>query len=218
MKETIIYKSVVAIGGFNPTILTPDFLRDCCEFRSDHKPAGQTTPVLAEIRFGNVQFRMELNKFQIVLEGAAGFDETFPLEVMIRYLEILKYTPLHLLGVNLNTTLYNVSMPKMLGLFGNPFKIGEHLQINPSAVSVAAKRTDGADLVLNEVLIVHRIDEYIKNNIRIELDMQSASLNINNNFEVDGLDKDRVRIRQLMERHSEFLKYNRELNALLGGQ
>ncbi len=62
------YHSVIAIGGFNPAILTPDFLREYCSFQSDHEPTGLTTPVTTKLKYGNIEFVMELNRFQIKLE------------------------------------------------------------------------------------------------------------------------------------------------------
>ena len=64
MKIQLNFKSVVVIGAFNPSILTPAFLKECCEFNTTHEPTGRTTPVASEISYGNTKFLLELSKFQ----------------------------------------------------------------------------------------------------------------------------------------------------------
>ncbi len=205
----INYKSTVTIGGFNPTILTPDFLRECCSYKSEHTPKGQTTPVLTEIKFGNVHFLMELNKFQIQLLDIKDFSELFPLDLIEKYLDVLQYTPLKLFGINLNYSVYDINIDHVVSLLKDPFSVGSNLGIVPYSVLLGAKKPNGDGLSLNELTIVHQIDNDIKNSIKFSV--KTDCVTINNNFEVDRLESDRTRTKLLTSRYEEILSKNDEL-------
>lgn len=61
MKIKPNFHSVVILGGFNPSILTPTFLKQFCDFKTEQNPTGHTTAVMTEIKYGNLLFQMELN-------------------------------------------------------------------------------------------------------------------------------------------------------------
>lgn len=209
MTVTIEHKSVVVLGGFNPTILTPGFLRNCCDFTSDHKPEGQITPVASELRFGNSHFLMELNRFQVSVRDINTFERVFPLDIAKKYLDILEYTPLQVFGINLSFFLSEIQLSPLRKLLKDPWSIGENLGIEPVNVSLNTRKPDGGGLELHEVVINHMVDADIKNNIRFTF--QPPKLTINNNFEVGRLDQDRNRLSILIDHHKDILSVNQSL-------
>ena len=200
---------MVAIGGFNPTILTPDFLRDYCSFHSDHSPAGRTTPVLAEISFGNIQFLMELSKFQILLKPATDFTTDFPIDIMLNYLNVLRYTPLVLLGVNLNYALSGLDEQRVKQSLKDPFQLGKAFDITPTSVALTANQPNGKDLELTEVSLAHQLDPMVKQNIKITF--VEGSLIINENYEVAQLEKNRETIEIIRHKYPAFLLSHKAL-------
>lgn len=94
--------SIIALGNFNPAILTPSFLVEKCGFKVDGKPKGQTNPVVSSLEFDNITFLMELEKFQILEKNPSSFAESNIIKLMRNYLEVLSFTPVYVMGVNFN--------------------------------------------------------------------------------------------------------------------
>ena len=208
------YKSVVIIGGFNPTILTPSFLRDCCGYSTDCEPVGQTTPVLSELRFGSSRFLMELNRFQISILEPSSFDGLFPLDLAMRYLDVLQYTPLSLIGLNLNFSLSEVKLASLREVLKDPWSIGQVFGIKPISVSLSVQKPNDAGLQVHEVVISHLVNPDIKNSLRLTFGSQDVT--INNNYEVGNLGQERKRMSVLIDRHNDLLSMNQSLINDLG--
>jgi hypothetical protein len=96
------FVSIIALGNFNPAILTPQFLLEKCHFRSEAKGEGQTTPVVSSLDFNNVSFIMELEKFQIMEKDPSDFGSTSIVKLIFNYLELLAFTPVFVVGLNFN--------------------------------------------------------------------------------------------------------------------
>lgn len=208
------YVSVVVIGAFNPPILTPDFLTDHCLFESDHDPKGITGPVHSDITFGNLEFGMDLNKFHILMRGISDIAETKPLDIMLRYLEILKYTPVSLIGLNFNFDILGANISALLSKLKKPMIIGEEFAIEPSSVTVSFSKPDGKGLEPEELSVVHRIDGDLRNTWKLTI--KDDSITINNNFEVSKLDKNRSKLSILASKHSVLLAANDNLVTAIG--
>jgi hypothetical protein len=99
------FVSIIALGNFNPAILTPPFLFEKCNFWSEATPKGQTTPVVSSLEFDNVHFIMELEKFQIMEKNPSDFSSTSIVKLMLNYLEVLAFTPVYVVGLNFNIDL-----------------------------------------------------------------------------------------------------------------
>ena len=67
------FLSIIGLGNFNPSILTPKFLSEVCEFEFKEKPKGKITPVVTNIKYGNLQFIVELEKLQILERDVSNF-------------------------------------------------------------------------------------------------------------------------------------------------
>jgi len=213
MKMTPNFKSAVVIGAFNPMILTPDFLSKHCGFDSNEKPAGQTTPIASEIRFGDTHFLVELNKFQIALRNLDSFESPLPWNLTVRYLEVLQYTPLQMAGINLNYTLTDFNTVALKKLLGDMHRIGDILKVEPSSISLAANSTESRGMELTEVAVVCQMDSDIKNNIKFSFG--ASEVIVNNNFEVAGLDTDRQRFLLISGRHDEMIRTNTRFLGLI---
>jgi len=216
MKVKPNFKSVVVIGGFNPTILTPDFLKDVCKFSSSHEPVGMTTAVQTEIKYGNTLFLLELNRFQIIVKEVEDFDPIFPLDLLLRYLSILQYTPITLFGMNLNYTLSDVDLASLRMKLADPCKAANWLGTDVASVLLSASRRGEEGLLINEVTLVHPIDGGLTNSVKMTF--ETDNIVINNNFEAGQLEAQRERIGTISERHGELLKMNGSLmNSIAGG-
>jgi len=100
------FASVVALGSQNPQILNEDFLKinkiitDQPPF--DQKPSFVSTPPFTTIAFGSVEILVEEQRFQIREAGLSDWNETHIFDIAINYYDILKYTPVKTVGLNLS--------------------------------------------------------------------------------------------------------------------
>lgn len=215
MKLVVNFKSVVILGGFNPNILSPSFLHDRCQFRSSQDPKGQTTPVVSELVFGHTQFLMELSKFQVMVKDIDNFSELFPLDIAIKYLEVLEYTPLQMLGVNFSYEMSELQTKAISDALKNPGKIGAVLGMDPDSITLGLIKRSSSEFAVKEFSLAHQIDTDIKNSVRITVNENSVS--INNNFEVNRLDESRNRLKIIAERYEEIVELDRTLVNTIKG-
>ena len=108
MKVEINYLSIVAIGSFNPDILTPEFLEKYCDVKFEGAPKYKSMPnMVSDIDSGNIKYLMQINRFQITENGLADFNNNQIITIMCKYLEILNYTPIIKIGFNFNLNLFS---------------------------------------------------------------------------------------------------------------
>ena len=147
--------SFVALGGQNPQILNVDFLKDEKIIPIDEAPFDQifsqekpvkkfiSLPGLANLVIGNLEIVIDEGRFQIRETEISEWVDTKIIDIAKRYFEVLKYTPLKLIGFNFNSTIVfdtpeeaencqQICLPK-----GSPLvKIISRGNINISASSV----------------------------------------------------------------------------------
>jgi len=201
------YKSIISLGAFNPSILTPEFLNANCNFKSAYKPEGRTTPVISELIFGNIRFLMELEKFQVVEIEPVDFESKKLLELILRYLNILRYTPIARLGTNFNYLLTDIRSNIIADLISKPEGIEKLLNAVLLDYKQHFQLSSDNRLNLIDVSILYGIESGIKNSININF--LPEGLVINNNFEINGLDKDRNRLQIMEEKYAKLIEINK---------
>lgn len=107
--------SFVALGSQNPQILNVDFLKrerivpiDQPPFDTlfqQKKPFSKfiSTPVLSNLVLDTIEFIIDEQRFQIRDKSVTDWVDTKILYIAQRYFEILKYTPLKVVGINMNS-------------------------------------------------------------------------------------------------------------------
>jgi len=109
------FMSFVALGSQNPQILNVDFLKrekivpiDQPPFNTlfqQKKPFSKfiSTPVLSNLVLDTIEFIIDEQRFQIRDKSVADWIDTKILHIAQKYFEILKYTPLKVVGINMNS-------------------------------------------------------------------------------------------------------------------
>ena len=123
MKISYNFISLVAIGNFNPAILSPDFLNDKCGLNlGEPSPEAQPPiPVFRHWEFQNLHFNLTLDRFEIKEVGVEDISKTDVLGIFKVYYDKLPYTPLKAVGVNINCDIH----PETTAEFG---AIGERIK------------------------------------------------------------------------------------------
>jgi hypothetical protein len=107
MKISYNFASLVALGNFNPAIMTSDFLNRVCKLDlgdvSEETPA--VIPVVRRIKFSRLEIDVDLKKFQIKNTGIDQKADPQLTKIFRAYYQKLPYTPISAVGVNINCNL-----------------------------------------------------------------------------------------------------------------
>ena len=183
--------SLVALGGLNPQILNVDFLKvnkivptsepPFDKLFQQQKPFTKfiSTPIVSELLLENIHFIVEEGRFQIRDVAVSEWDKTKVLAIAIKYFEVLPYTPLKTVGLNLNATITfetNQEAQKFQQIF---------LPEKSKVIGIISKENIVADLVLHY--------SYSDNGERISLSLSQQNNTkikriLNFNYEFDFID------------------------------
>lgn len=104
--------SLVALGRPNPQILNIDFLVNNKILPFEELPQqGKavkkfvSVPGFANLVFENIEFIIDEGRFQITERSLSEWTENRILDIAKRYFKVLPYTPLKVVGVNLNSAI-----------------------------------------------------------------------------------------------------------------
>lgn len=201
--------SFVALGGQNPQILNVDFLKkekivplDQHPFDTlfqQKKPFSKfvSTPVLSNLVLDTIEFIIDEQRFQIRDRSVTEWSDTKILSIAQRYFEVLKYTPLKVVGINLNSKI-TFSTPREEETFQSLF-----LPQNSKIVQILSKDNIRASTILRY--------PYSRNGGRITLTIEQPNKTIdgrivNFNYEFDFTDWEEFKGE--MKRFPEVAKYS----------
>ncbi|MGB2980579.1 MAG: hypothetical protein WBC77_04980 [Candidatus Zixiibacteriota bacterium] len=184
------FVSVVSVGCFNPAILTPQFLKEKCEFTAYSEPKGRTTPVATGLDYGSILFLLDLERFQIKHSDLKRFQDSNIVTIMMDYLRVLQHTPLDAIGVNLN---YDIAGQPGGGLLKRLLEkekaLSEFLELSESVTVHKVRRKIDEPGEIIEVDLSGPLDE---NTIeRLNITARNQSLRVNYNHEIKNLRKNR---------------------------
>lgn len=195
MKVKNNFISIVSLGCFNPAILTPQFLKVNCGFETHLEPKGRTTPVAAVINYGSTSFVLDLERFVIKHSDVDDFLRSDIVPMMIKYLTVLKYTPVEAIGINLNYNITGLDVDGVLkALHKGNDKLFQLMKISESTTTQKEHRKiDGARQLI-EFDIAGQID---KNTVeRLNVLIKNNSLQVNHNHEIRNLEQNRDLIKK----------------------
>jgi hypothetical protein len=213
------FVSVIVLGNFNPSILTEDFLKKVCGFNFTAEPKKQLSPVVSEIKYGNINFLADLDRFQIKEDNISEFEKTKIFEYVSRYLEILSYTPILIAGLNFNVTLENVDNDVIeKNIISNKSKLKEILESDEIVMIpyLRYKSEEDKEHVSLDVLFKgSQTDIDILGRFEIKK-VKDKTFCLNYNFEVRGLEKNRERISILTGNYPSILnRYKKLLQVIV---
>ena len=136
--QTKNFISFVALGRPNPQILNIDFLRNNRILPRENEPNNKNSeqeknvkkfvsvPGYANLVLENIEFIVDEGRFQITERSISEWNETKILQIAKRYFKVLPYTPLKVIGVNLNSTI-SFKNPEEAGRFQELLLPKDHL-------------------------------------------------------------------------------------------
>ncbi len=206
--------SIVALGNFNPAILTPKFFKEYCDFSCDLKDIkSRTTPVASSLVYKNIELSVELGRYQIVERNIRNETKANLLKYFLSYFKILRYTPMFKVGVNFNSKIIGVNQ-NILKFLNETEKLrkvlnGEYL--------IYTKKVKISKSDFREILWDLNYDSKEGFQVTISLKLNNSDLDINHNFEFSNIENYRI-IYKINRKYQSLARKNRNfINHLMKG-
>jgi len=206
MKININYLSLVAIGNFNPAILTPDFLNDVCQLNLG-EPTHITPPeipVHKHIKFKNLDIEALLEHLVIKETGPEDIYESYILRIFDNIYRTLQFTPLKVVGVNVNCDLIddtNTRADKLELLISNPDTLLSFFEVNQIDVTEKFLQIISEKKWISSNYRIDNVRELVRH---INVAKKKNSCNINYNYEAGPLHKDKSKLDLLLGGYKSF--------------
>lgn len=204
----IEYNSItlVALGSFNPAIVSPDFLNTVCELNLG-EPVDQSPPdipVIRHLKFQNLKFTVEMNRLQIMETEIEDIAKTRGLSIFNVYYEKLPYTPLKAVGVNINCDLLAEIETKTEALKKKVSNSGTYLDFfktDKINVIESSMQTKSDKMWISSNYNIENVQGLTRS---INVTQKKDSLTLNYNYEAGELDKDKSNLSLLLDGYEKF--------------
>jgi hypothetical protein len=200
------FLSIITLGSFNPAILTPDFLKEQGIWTAEEPPRGTSSPVVSNLKFGDVSFSAELERFQVMHRGIEDFKDSTIVDATYEYLEVLKYTPLFVQGINFNVTLLNYKDDKGIkAVFEDPITgLAKYAEKTDEYLIDIRTKVTKAEREVQTINCKYYIDSGLS--VSINLQRLNEEINLNFNQEVENIRDDRGRVRIIYDNYQKIYK------------
>ena len=207
MNVSYNFLSLVALGSFNPAIVTPDFLNTICQLNlgEPYTQSPPEFPVHRDLEFNRLQFIIDLDKYQIIQKGIVENDisQSTIIEIFETYHNKLPYTPLDAVGVNINCDLIiekgeAISLTQSISdskTYLDFFKVDSINVTERSLQTRTDKNWIGADFYIEKVHGLAR---------RIHVIKKKDSITLNYNYEAGNLKPSLTKLGILIDGYSQF--------------
>ena len=203
MKLAYNYINIVALGSFNPAIVTPDFLNKDCELNLG-EPTDQSPPFIPvhrRLKFKNLIFNVDMQTLEISEAGVEDIHKAKITDFFSVYYERLPYTPLSAVGVNINCDLTITKI--LIDKLSNPHTYLKFLDAKEietterSQQTVTDKIWMGSNYRVNNV---HGLTRLINTN------KKKDAINLNYNYEAGNLKENKESLKLLLHGYKQFCK------------
>jgi len=201
MKISYNYINLVALGNFNPGIVTPDFLNKVCELNLG-EPTDQSPPeipVHKRLKFKNLIFTVDMQRLEISEIGAENIYEVKIKDMFDVYYERLPYTPLSAVGVNINCELPKTDI--LIEKIVNPETYLDFLNAREIEIAEKSLQTQDEKTWLSSNYLIKDVRSLTR---QVSISKKKDSLNINYNYEAGGLGQNKERLKLLLSGYKEF--------------
>ena len=200
--------SLVAIGNFNPAIVSSDFLNKVCELNlgepTDTSPSA--IPVHRYLQFQNLRFILDMDRLQIIETGIADISETKILGIFDAYYKKLPYTPLKAVGVNINCDLLAEMETKTEALtkkVSNPTTYLDFFDTNKINVIESSLQTKTDKTWMSSNYNIENVHGLTRS---INVTQKKDFLNLNYNYEAGAVDKHKSNLSLLLDGYEPFCR------------
>lgn len=224
MKIRNTFVSTIVIGRFNPSILTPEFLRSQCDIELGEVEyiTSKDMPVLTEFKWEErgISFFADLERFQMKETGVTDLREARGPEIVTKYLKKLEYTPIFACGINFNylVVLTSEEVSSFNQYLNNEANFSQLCQTKEFQLETRKKyREDGP--VINQLwMLTFYIKEGLKCALKLGLVKSDNAYEFNHNFEVPELRDNRENLQFITEELQKNVEYHEQMKEKLFGR
>lgn len=211
------FVSTAVIGRFNPSILTPEFLKDKCgmDIGDGKYVTPKDIPVAREILFEEkgISFYVDLDRLQIKENRITDLAGVVGPEYLGKYVTKLEYTPIFACGLNFNfeIQLQEEEKKRFALLLNDEEKLFEICKIDK--FELETKKHYNKDATVHNVLwiLTFFIEDGLKSSVRINLIKSDNIYELNHNIEVIELEKNKENIKLITERLDQNVRYHENI-------
>ncbi len=217
------YANLVVLGGFNPAILTHEFLVKECDLQLGSEPHRRVelNPVVSSLEYNDVSFFADLGRLEIKQKNCADPKSSFVADYLACYMEKLPYTPVTKCGTNLSYVIgpdktrldrlnewLRTDRRRFYGLLKHPV-ISLEVSFHPEGDS---------ETVVGWVLKMKSDDGNAVITLKTAIsDTHSGDVSVDFNYEVSGLDKDKSRLHGMLRNYAPIVDlFMEQVGALFG--
>jgi len=203
MKIAYNFVSLVALGNFNPAIVTPDFLNKDCELNLG-EPTDQTPPLIPVHRgfqFQNLRLTVDMERLEILEIGINNISNAKILGIFYAYYKKLQYTPLSAVGVNINCDLPKTDI--LLEKISNPRTYLDFLDVKEIDVTERSLQTKSDKTWLNSNYRIENVGGLTR---IASSSIKKNFLILNYNYEAGNLGQNESRLDLLLDGYEQFCR------------
>lgn len=203
MKLAYNFVSLVALGNFNPAIVTPDFLNKDCELNLG-EPTDQTSPLIPVHRgfqFQNLRFTVDMERLEILEIGINNISDAKILAIFDAYYKKLPYTPLSAVGVNINCDFPKTDI--LLEKVSNPRTYLDFLDVKEIDVTERSLQTESDKTWLDSSYRIENVGGLAR---LISSNIKKDFLNLNYNYEAGNLGQNESGLDLLLDGYEQFCR------------
>jgi hypothetical protein len=203
MKIAYNFVSLVALGNFNPAIVTPDFLNKDCELNLG-EPTDQTPPLIPVHRgfqFQNLRFTVDMERLEMLEIGINNISNAKILGIFYAYYKKLPYTPLSAVGVNINCDLPKTDI--LLEKISNPRTYLDFLDVKEIDVTERSLQTKSDKTWLNSNYRIENLGGLTR---IVSSSIKKNFLILNYNYEAGNLGQNESRLDLLLDGYEQFCR------------
>lgn len=198
--------SLVAIGNFNPAIVSPYFLNEVCKLNlgesTDQSPPD--IPVHKRLGFQNLRLTVDMSRLMIMEPEIPDITETKLVKIFKAYYEKLPYTPLTAVGVNINCDLLPKIDTEIDSLQKQLFSPQSYLKFFGSKKIDVTQRSLQTEIDKKWLSSNYRIENVRGLTRQITVTVKQDSIILNYNYEAGQLDNQGEKLPLLLEEYREF--------------
>jgi hypothetical protein len=211
------FVSVVALGYFNPAIVTPDFLNKVCllNLGDPVEVSPSNIPVVRALRFRDFDIHIDLTHLTITEKPVRDIRNTRILNIFKSYYEKLPFTPLSAVGININCEISfledaaPMSLPKKARDAGS---ILDFFGVGALELSEKIRKTKQQDEWKASNYTIENVKDLFR---RIDIQKKENAVVLNYNSEAPQLDKEPQKLKILLEQYEDFCtEFDRFLKLL----
>lgn len=215
--------NLVALGNFNPAIISPGFIKDDCglDLGELTEQSPPFIPVVKNLQFERVLITVDLGRLEIKETNVRDDLETRVLEIFDSFYQVLPYTPLTAVGVNINCNLMFENSEEREYLekkVASPESYIHFLGVKQVHVNETVMLTEKDRTWIGSSFVVEGVNRLMR---RIDPRREKDLLILNYNYEAANLRESKmnrdIRLKSLFEGYgkfrNEFLDFIKYLEA-----